>query len=113
MWLGGKSAGYALEPVAPAALFSLPTRRAATLRTPLGAFVVTPTDDAQQLGELPPGLVRTSIASALRTFARDDAFSRWILGRESAALNTTICARDVLPTLGVPELESYMPFLAF
>ena len=72
-------------------------------------MLVKPTDDAQQLGELPLGLVRSSIAAALRAFARDDAYARWMLNRETSALATTICQQDVLPTLSVPELESYLP----
>jgi hypothetical protein len=113
VWLGGRTTGYALEPIAPPQLFALPTRKESKLRTPLGTVVVKPADDAQQLGELPLGVVRTSIADALRKFARDGAYSRWILNRETSALATTICQRDVLPTLGIPELESYLPFVAF
>jgi hypothetical protein len=113
VWLGGRTSGFALEPVAPAQLFALPTGRQTKLRTPLGTLLVKPTDDTQQLGELPLGLVRTSIAAALQKFARDDAYARWILNRETSALAVTICQRDVLPTLSIPELESYLPFLAF
>ena len=36
-----------------------------------------------------------------------------MLNREIAALTATICQKDVLPTLSVPELESYLPFVAF
>jgi hypothetical protein len=112
-WLGSRTTGYALEPSAPLQVFGLPTGKQSKLRTPLGTVLVKPTDDTQQLGELPLGLVRTSVSAALRTFARDDAYARWILNRETSALATTICQKDVLPTLSVPELESYLPFVAF
>ena len=113
VWLGGKTAGYALEPIAPIQVFGLATGAQSLLRTPLGTVLVKPTDDTQQLGELPLGLVRSSISAALRAFARDDAYARWMLNRETSALATTICQTDVLPTLSVPELESYLPFVAF
>ena len=74
---------------------------------------MTPTDDTQQLGELPIDLVRPAIVTALKSFARDEAFDRWILNRETAAQALTVCQKDALPTLGVPELEEYLPFLAF
>jgi hypothetical protein len=112
-WLGGRTSGWALEPTAPAQLFTLPTGKQTQLRTPLGTVRTKPTDDTQTLGELPLDLVRPAIANALRTFARDDAYGRWMLNRESAALNQTICRGDVLPALGIPELEDYLPFLAF
>jgi hypothetical protein len=112
-WLGGRTTGWALEPIVPAQLFALPTGKKATLRTPFGPLAVTATDDTQLLGELPIGLVRPAIVTALRTFARDEAFDRWILNREMAAQAQTVCQKDVLPTLGVPELEEYLPFLAF
>jgi hypothetical protein len=112
-WLGGRTTGWALEPIVPAQLFALPTGRKATLRTPFGPLAVTATDDTQLLGELPIALVRPAIVTALRTFARDEAFDRWILNREMAAQAQTVCQKDVLPTLGVPELEEYLPFLAF
>jgi hypothetical protein len=113
IWLGSRTSGYALEPIAPLQLFGLPTGKESKLHTPLGTVVVKPTDDTQQLGELPLGVVRTSIGDALRKFGRDDAYSRWILNRETAALATTICQKDVLPTLSIPELEFYLPFVAF
>jgi hypothetical protein len=113
VWLGNRTSGYALEPVAPLQLFSLPTGKQSKLRTPFGTVLVKPIDDAQQLGELPLGLVRGSISAALKKFARDDAYARWMLNRETAALATTICQRDALPTLSVPELELYLPFVAF
>jgi hypothetical protein len=113
VWLGGRTSGFALEPVAPRAVFTLPTGKQSKLRTPLGMVLVKPTDAPQDLGALPLGLVRPAIAAALQTFGRDDAYARWILNRETAALAVTICQRDVLPTLSIPELESYLPFLAF
>src|SRR5205823_2858147 len=98
VWLGNKTSGYALEPSAPLQVFGLPTGKQSTLRTPLGTVLVKPTADATPLGELPLGLVRTSIVATLRKFARDDAYDRWMVNRESSALAITICQRDVLPT---------------
>jgi len=111
-WLGG-SQGYALEPVAPAAVFATQTGKKTTIRTPLGTVALTAREDTEELGELPLGLVRPSIANALRVFARDGAYSRWLMLRQNGALQTTLCVRDELPSVGVPELEAYMPFLAF
>jgi hypothetical protein len=113
LWLGGKASGWALEPTAPPQVFTLPTGKKTTLRTPFGPVSVKATDDVQQLGELPLDVVRTAIATSLRTFARDDAYGRWLLNRESGALTTTVCRGDVLPTLSEPELDEYLPFLSF
>jgi hypothetical protein len=82
-WLGNRSRGFALDSDAPPQLFTIPF-----------------------------GLARGAVASALQGLARDQAYERWLLGRESSLVGVTLCRRDVDPQLGIVPLTDYLPFLA-
>jgi hypothetical protein len=113
-WLGAGSAargtkGFALSEVAPPSIFDL--RKAGTVRTSEGSFTVTPLDDPLPLGAVPLGKATPAIKAALRSFDRGEAFERWTVGQQRAALNTAICARDDLPQPSAVDLTSYLSFL--
>jgi len=110
-WLGGKANGYAISEVAPPRLFALRTGKASLVQTSEGSFRVTPVDDALPLGAVPLGRATPAIRAALRGFARGEAFERWTVGQQRAALNGAICAKDDLPQPSAVDLTSYLPFL--
>jgi hypothetical protein len=111
-WLGGKKEGFALSSLAPEALFNLPLGRASSLRTPLGAFKITPLGTTQPLGALPLESVRAAVAETLRSFKRGEAYEEWTGGQQARVLRTAICARDDLPAPGSVDLSTYLPFLS-
>jgi hypothetical protein len=110
-WLAGGRTGYALAEAAPQRLFSLKTGRRAHLATLLGTFVVTPLGASRPLGALPLSTVRPAIVAALRGFERAQAFERWTIARQGAALNKTTCLQDNLPQPAAIDLTEYLPFL--
>jgi hypothetical protein len=110
-WLGGRRTGFALAGPTPQRLFSLPTGRTTRLSTMLGTFAVRPLGPAQALGALPLSTVRSAIVAALREFERAQAFERWTIAQQKAALNRTICLRDRLPQPAAIDLTEYLPFL--
>lgn len=110
-WLGGRPRGLALSEVAPAALFTLPAQRKAVIDTLEGPYRVEPLGDAFPLGSLPFSSVRSAIASALRSFARGQAFESWTIARQHGALAGTTCLRDQLPQPAAVDLTEYLPFL--
>ncbi len=111
-WLGGRTRGFALSQLAPDRLFDLATGGRATLATMDGSFAVKALGDATQLGALPLDQARPAIAAALKAFARGEAFERWTVDKETAALNTATCLRDDLPQPGAVDLSTFLPFLA-
>jgi hypothetical protein len=110
-WLGHKPRGLALSEVAPDRLFSLATGRSAVVRTSDGTFTVHALGDALPLGAVPLGQATPAITAALRSFARGAAFEQWTVGKQRAALNGALCARDDLPQPSAVDLASYLPFL--
>jgi hypothetical protein len=114
-WLGAASAkagkGFAISEVAPSRIFDLPPAKAAVVRTSEGTFTVKPLDDALPLGAVPLGKATPAIKAALRSFDRGEAFEQWTVGKQRAALNTAICAKDDLPQPSAVDLTSYLPFL--
>jgi hypothetical protein len=110
-WLGAPAKGYAISEVAPPRIFSLASGRASVIRTTEGAFTVKPLDDALPLGAVPLSKVTPAIAAALRSFARGEAFEQWSVGKQRAALNTAVCAKDDLPQPSAVDLTSYLDFL--
>lgn len=111
-WLGNRSAGFALEAAAPAALFRLQSEVASPFATGLGSYTVTPLDEPLPLGALPIDIARPAIQSALRTFARFRAYEDAARSRAEDALSRTICLRDDLPSPAVVAVSAYLPFLA-
>jgi hypothetical protein len=111
-WLGGAQTGFAVETVAPPQVFSLPTGRTVKIRTIDGVFKVRALGGTMQLGELPLHIVSRSIKAGLMATARADAFDSWLLRQEQKALKSAICWRDQAPSVGTPELATFLPFLA-
>jgi hypothetical protein len=111
-WLGNKKEGFALSSLAPEALFNLPSGRAATLQTPLGAFKITPLGATEPLGALPLESVRGAVADTLRSFKLGEAYERWTGGQQARMLRVSICARDDLPAPGSVDLSTFLPFLS-
>ena len=111
-WLGNKKEGFALSSLAPEPLFDLPLGRAATLRTPLGTFKVTPLGATEPLGALALESVRGAVSDTLRAFKRGEAYEKWTGGQQARTLRVTICARDDLPAPASVDLSTYLPFLS-
>ncbi len=111
-WLGGRRSGLALEPVAPAAVFSLPEGKPKVLRTAEGRIQLRATGPTMELGAYPLALARPAITAALIESARLAKFQAWLLARRSEALQQTVCARDELPVVEPVELTDFLPFLA-
>lgn len=111
-WLGNRSSGFALAVAAPAALFRLPATVASPFTTGLGSYTVTPLDAAVPLGAVPYADARPAIATALRSFARSQAYEEAARKRAESALNRTICLRDDLPNPASVSVSTYLPFLA-
>jgi hypothetical protein len=111
-WLGNRTSGFALAIAAPGALFRLPSAVASPFTTGLGSYIVTPLDQALPLGALPLESARPAIRTALRSFARTQAYEDAARKRAESALNRTICLRDDLPNPAVISVSTYLPFLA-
>jgi hypothetical protein len=111
-WLGNRTSGFALAAAAPAALFRLPSAVASPFTTGLGSYTVTPADAALPLGAVPLADARPAIATALRSFARTQAYEDTARKRLESALDRSICLRDDLPSPAVISVSTYLPFLA-
>jgi hypothetical protein len=110
-WLGAPARGYAISEVAPPRIFTLENGKASLVRTSEGSFSIKPLDDALPLGAVPLSKATPAIAAALRAFARGEQFEQWSVGKQRAALNTAICAKDDLPQPSAVDLTSYLDFL--
>jgi hypothetical protein len=110
-WLGGRTQGLALEPIAPEQLFAMGTGTR-TLRALDGTYQVQALGDVRALGTIPFVEARGAIAAALSAFERRGAFERWTVARQEGALKTAICRKDDLPASGTVRLASYLPYLA-
>jgi hypothetical protein len=111
-WLGNRTSGFALAVAAPGALFRLPSTVASPFTTGLGSYTVTPLDEPLPVGAVPYESARPAIRTALRSFARRQAYEDATRKRAEAALNRTICLRDDLPSPAVVAVSTYLPFLA-
>ena len=111
-WLGNRKSGFALASVAPGQIFAAPVGRRQTVRTLGATFKIRARGEAVPLGALPLAKVRASISAALIALAREQAYDRWLLRQQHAALDATICWRDQLPAVGIVPLTDYLPFLA-
>ena len=111
-WLANQERGFALASVAPPQVFDLPAGRKRTVRTMLGTYKVRAYGSALPLAQLPLSTARPAISAALVALAREEAYQSWLLARENALMNQTICWRDQLPAIDVVPLTDYLPFLA-
>jgi hypothetical protein len=112
LWLGGRTAGYALESAAPPRLMGLSAGRWSPLWSPLGTVKVRPLGPPMPLGSVPVGDVSQAIRAALSAQAREARYPTWLTAAQRAAFPQAICWRDQLPQLGEVDLTNYMPFLA-
>jgi hypothetical protein len=110
-WLGDRTQGLALEPIAPEPLFTMGLG-VRTLRALDGTYRVEALGEVRPLGTIPFIEARGAIAAALRAFERRGAFERWTLGRQEAVLRTAVCQKDDLPAAGTVRLASYLPYLS-
>jgi hypothetical protein len=104
--------GVVLATSAPAAVFSRPVGRRATIRTVEGVFVVEPRGEATALGAMPADLARAAVVRELRAERRSEAYASWTIRMQKAAESKLVCERDRLPELGVVRLSSFAPFLS-
>ena len=110
-WLGGRTRGFAIAGFAPRRVFSVPTGHAATLQTISGTISVRPFQGVLPLAAVPPAQARPSIAAALVTLERDDAYQVWLQAKEEKVLSSTICTSDDVPAPAPMDLAPYLPYL--
>jgi len=110
-WLGDAVRGFAVETIAPSAVFALPQNRPSSLDTADGRFEVRPLGPPLPLLGLPPAEARDVARGVLGRFARDDVYQRWLDREERDLLATAVCARDALPSRGDVDLTAWAPFL--
>jgi hypothetical protein len=77
----------------------------------LGTYRVHAVGQTMPLASIPLAKARASVATAVVSLRRDDAYQRWLLAREQAALKQTLCWRDQLPAIDVVSLTDFLPFL--
>jgi hypothetical protein len=111
-WLGGRSAGLALEGLAPEQVFRVAAGRLVTLRGVDGTYALRVVGGPQPLGTVPFAQARPTIAAALAAFGRRSAFEQWTVARQLNALRFATCTRDELPAAGTIRLAGYLPFLS-
>ena len=111
-WLGGRKEGIALSSLAPQSVFKVATSRRVTIRDMSGRYVVRALGEPMPLGALPLARARPAIGAALTAFARGDAFERWTVARQTAALRVTTCLRDDIPAPTALSLSTFVPFLS-
>jgi len=101
----------AIESMAPAAVFRIPTGKTATVNTREGVLHVRAVGPTAPLGAFALGRARSSIRAALVRASQDQVFDNWLMQREASALQMTTCRRDWLPAVGPLELGNELPFL--
>jgi hypothetical protein len=110
-WLP-EGTGFALEPSAPRAVFSIPTGRTATIRTVEGRFRAQALDDVTALGALPRRLAQPAAVRELRFERRSEAYTDWTLRRQRGAESRLVCQKDRLPEPAAVALSDFVPFLS-
>jgi hypothetical protein len=111
-WLGNAKRGFALGSVAPPQIFTLKDGAKAKLRTMTGTFTVKALGPTVELAEIPLAKASRPIATALVSLAKSSAYEKWLLYREKAALDSTLCWHDLLPAIEVVPLTDYLPYLS-
>jgi hypothetical protein len=103
--------GFALSQVAPDTIFTLGRGTTRAIRTSEGEFAVKILNESQTLGAVPLSKVSSTIAAALREFARGEAFDKWTVGKQRYILNLALCKGDDLPQPSAVDLTQFLPFL--
>ena len=108
-WLGGTTHGWAIESLAPAALFTLdgPGR----IDTADGTFEVTPSGPALPLGLIPRGQAVDAAREALSRQERDAEYRAWLRDQEKQLLSSASCLNDQVPAIESTDLSPFVPFL--
>jgi hypothetical protein len=109
-WLGGRKRGLAIAAFAPPSVFTAPAGRSLVLQDD-GPYSTRVSGEVRELGSVPFGVARESIAAGLRGGARDDAARAWSARKQRALLHDATCRRDHLPFIGPIDLTGYLPFL--
>lgn len=110
-WLGDAVRGFAVETIAPAAVFGLPQGPRTPIDTIDGRFAVRALGPALPLYALPPAKQAAVARGVLGRFARDDLFAGWLVQQEAKVLQTAVCLRDNLPAPGDVDLTTWAPYL--
>jgi hypothetical protein len=110
-WLGDALQGFAVQTLAPEAVFRLPARRVTAIDTIDGRFGVTPMGPVLPLLALDPADARTVAAGVLSRFAKGEVYESWLRAREASLLASAVCVRDDLPPAGDVDLTAWVPFL--
>ncbi|HST26676.1 MAG TPA: hypothetical protein VLJ76_11880, partial [Gaiellaceae bacterium] len=110
-WLGGLKRGYAVDTTAPAGVFSVATGRTAAVQTVSGPVSVTPLEPTLPLAAVPLSSARPSLAAAVKSLEKDDAYDAWLLAQEQKVLGSAICVGDDVPVPTPVGLPDYLPFL--
>ena len=111
-WLGKQRRGVAIEGMAPAGVFRIPTGKTVTLKTREGTLKVRTVGPTAPLGAFALDSARSSIRAALVQISQDQVFDNWLMSRETSALQWVTCRKDWLPSVGTLELSGELPFLA-
>lgn len=110
-WLGDARRGYAVETIAPADIFTLPSGRSRSIDTVDGRFAVRPLGPPLPLVSLAPPEARAVARGVLGRFAKDEVYDRWLRAQEGRQLQSAVCARDDVPRPGSVDLTAWAPFL--
>lgn len=111
-WLGGRTKGLAIAGVAPAQALAQPAGKVVRVRTHGGVYRVRAFGKPLPLGAYALERAVPAIHAALLETAREEAYRRWSLRRQTSALDTAVCRRDALPAVGSVDLTEALPFLA-
>ena len=102
-WLGAFR-GFAVQTIAPEAVFSLPVGKQRTLDTIDGRFAVRALGPALPLLALPPAQADNVARDVLGRFAKDAVYDQWLDTQEGTLLANAVCARDAVPGEGDVDL---------
>jgi hypothetical protein len=110
-WLHGEATGWAIEGMAPSAIFAGKKGRTLTVRLADGPYRVKVLGKRMRLHEVPLAAVYPLLADELRARARVRRLPAWLLDVQKRALATTVCVRDVLPAVGTIDAARAVPAL--
>ena len=110
-WLGDAVRGFAVDTIAPKAVFDLPQGTRRVLDTIDGRFAVRALGPSLPLYALAPGSARDVARGLLGRFAKQAVFDRWLRTQEVAVLKSAACARDLVPAKGDVDLTAWASFL--
>jgi hypothetical protein len=110
-WLGDAVRGFAVDTIAPAAVFGLPQGTRRSIDTVDGRFAVRPLGPPLPLYALAPSSARDVARGLLGRFAKQAVYDRWLRTQQVTVLKSAACARDLVPAKGDVDLAAWAPFL--